>query len=75
MGDFLDEELIQKIPAIDFIVDCFETELEGYHRNNILQKKIIHINFKKLLIIEIIFFLVMNEDNQVIIDSLTIYKR
>ena len=72
LGDFLDEELIKKIPEIDFIIDGFDTYFKRYYRNDIHPNKIININFQQPLMIDITFYLERNEDNQVIIDSLGI---
>ncbi|MEA3476009.1 MAG: hypothetical protein U9R23_06205 [Candidatus Cloacimonadota bacterium] len=69
LGNFLDEELLRKVPEIDFVIDCFENDIKEYYRN-FHQNNILHVDFKQALITKVGLYLHRNKPNQVVIDSL-----
>lgn len=72
LGDFLDKELIKKVPEIDFVIDYFETNYEEYYIHNSKHINIIHINFKQPSVIDICLQLKKDTHNMLIIDSLSV---
>ncbi len=69
LGNFLDEELLRKVPEIDLVIDCFENNIKEYYKN-FHQNNILHVDFKQALIIKVGLYLHRSELNQVVIDSL-----
>ncbi|MCK4340008.1 MAG: hypothetical protein KAW87_08490 [Candidatus Cloacimonetes bacterium] len=72
LGNFLDKELIKKVPEIDFVIDYFETNYEEYYIHNPKHINIIHINFKQPSVIDICLQLKKDTHNMLIIDSLSV---
>ncbi len=72
LGNYLDNELINRVPDIDLVVDCFETNYEEYYKHNPENINIIHINYKQPSVIDIYLQLEKDTHNLFIIDSLFI---
>ena len=72
LGNYLDKELIKKVPEIDFVIDYFETNYEEYYIHNPKHINIIHINFKQPSVIDICLQLKKDTHNMLIIDSLSV---